>query len=96
VCRAIRRRAGGHYQHGSYGRLLSSFGRHGIVAHLAWIRKESPVPADTITARFNASRPHVLSAERDADDIDVTTWPGGNRHVRSPTRSLALEATGKH
>jgi len=62
---------------------------------LTWIRKGTPVPADTITARFNASRQRVLSAERDVDDIDVTTWLGGNRHVKVTEEVIGLGSYGK-
>jgi hypothetical protein len=62
---------------------------------LTWIRKGTPVPADTVTARFNASRQRVLSAERDADDIDVTTWLGGNRHAKVTEEAIGLGGYGK-
>jgi hypothetical protein len=62
---------------------------------LTWIRKGTPVPADTITARFNASRQRVLSAERDVDDIDITNWLGGNRHVKVTEEVIGLGSYGK-
>jgi hypothetical protein len=36
---------------------------------LSWLRKGTPVPAGTLTARFNADRDRVLRAERVADEI---------------------------
>ncbi len=62
---------------------------------LAWIRKGSPVPEDTTTARFNASTKRVLAADRDADDIDVTMWLGGNRHVQVTEEVIGLGRYGK-
>jgi hypothetical protein len=62
---------------------------------LSWIRKGSAVPSDTVTARFNASPRRVLAAERDADDIDVALWLGGEPRVKVTEQVAGLGGYGK-
>jgi hypothetical protein len=37
----------------------------------------------------------VLSAELDVDEIDITTWLGGNRHVKATEEVIGLGNYGK-
>lgn len=46
---------------------------------LTWLKRGSPVPAKTATARFNAESARVLRAGREDDEIDVLDWLGGKR-----------------
>ena len=46
---------------------------------LTWLKRGSPVPAKTATARFNADSARVLRADREEDEIDVLDWLGGKR-----------------
>jgi hypothetical protein len=62
---------------------------------LTWLRKGSPVPAGTATARFNASPQRVARAERAAEDIDVMDWLGGVRSVGGTEEVIGLGSYGK-
>jgi hypothetical protein len=44
---------------------------------LSWLKKGSPVPRGTATARLSVSAERVLSGDRSADEIDVIDWLGG-------------------
>lgn len=46
---------------------------------LTWLKRGSPVPANTATARFNADSSRVLRAGREEGEIDVLDWLGGKR-----------------
>ncbi|MDA8118672.1 MAG: ImmA/IrrE family metallo-endopeptidase [Gammaproteobacteria bacterium] len=54
---------------------------------LAWLKRGSPVPANTTTARFNADGSRILRAEREEDEIDVLDWLGG-RHSSIVTEEV--------
>jgi IrrE N-terminal-like domain len=57
---------------------------------LSWLRKGAPVPAGTLTARFNADRRRVLGAERAAEEIDVMDWLGGTLSARVTEEVVGL------
>lgn len=44
---------------------------------IAWPRKGSALPRDSLTARFNAAPARVRAAERDQVDTDLAGWLGG-------------------
>ena len=44
---------------------------------LSWLKKGSPVPRGTVTARLSVSAERVLSGDLSADEIDVIDWLGG-------------------
>jgi hypothetical protein len=62
---------------------------------LSWLRKGTPVPNGTLTARFNADRRRVLGAERAEDEIDVMDWLGGARSARVTEEVVGLGRYGK-
>jgi hypothetical protein len=62
---------------------------------LSWIRKGSPVPAQTLTARFNADRRRVLGADREARETDVMDWLGGSRSAVVVEEVVGLGRYGK-
>ncbi len=62
---------------------------------LSWLRKGTPVPAGTLTARFNADRRRVLGAERATEEIDVMDWLGGTRSARITEEVVGLGRYGK-
>jgi len=62
---------------------------------MTWIKKGTPVPDDTATARFNAAPGRVLAAERDAEKIDVTLWLGGQDRVKVTEEVMGLGRYGK-
>jgi hypothetical protein len=62
---------------------------------LAWLRRGSPVPTRTATARFNADEARVLRAERDEDEIDVLDWLGGKRSSMVTEEVVGLGRYGK-
>ncbi len=62
---------------------------------LTWLRKGSPVPAQTETARMNATPDRVLRSDRAANDIDVLDWLGGKRSVMVTEDVVGLGRYGK-
>jgi hypothetical protein len=62
---------------------------------LSWLRKGRPVPAGTLTARFNADRRRVLGAERAEEEVDVLDWLGGTRSARVTEEVVGLGRYGK-
>src|SRR5690606_9462941 len=49
---------------------------------LTWLRKGSPVPRGTATARPNGDRKRIAAADRAEADIDTMDWLGGTRAIR--------------
>ncbi|MEO6279856.1 ImmA/IrrE family metallo-endopeptidase [Roseateles sp.] len=62
---------------------------------LNWMKRGSPVPARTVTARFNADEHRVLQAERDEEEIDVLDWLGGKRSSLVTEEVIGLGRYGK-
>lgn len=62
---------------------------------LSWIKKGSPVPAGTATARFNGSMKRVADSEREEDEIDIRDWLGGTRSVTANEQVIGLGSYGK-
>jgi IrrE N-terminal-like domain len=46
---------------------------------LSWLRKGSPVPKGTATARLNADPDNVLRGQRLDNELDVLDWLGGTK-----------------
>ncbi len=63
--------------------------------NLSWIRKGSPVPTGTATARFNGNRKRVADSDREEDEIDIRDWLGGTRSVRTNEQVIGLGGYGK-
>ncbi len=62
---------------------------------LYWLKKGSPVPANTETARFNAEIERVLHGERATNELDVLDWLGGKRSVSVTEEVVGLGRYGK-
>lgn len=62
---------------------------------LTWLKKRSPVPSGTATARFNADPARVAAADRDENDIDIRDWLGGVRSVPAMEEIAGLGSYGK-
>jgi hypothetical protein len=62
---------------------------------LTWMKRGSPVPSRTVTARFNADESRVLWAEQDEDEIDVLDWLGGKRSSIVTEEVIGLGRYGK-
>jgi len=63
---------------------------------LTWPKRGSPVPANTVTARFNADNgSRVTRAERDEAEIDVLDWLGGKRSSIVKEEVIGLGRYGK-
>lgn len=62
---------------------------------LTWLRKGSPVPGSTETARFSADPERLLSAERAVGEIDVMDWLGGTRSATVTEEVVGLGRYGK-
>jgi len=66
-----------------------------LLPQLSWLKKGTPVPSGTITARFNSDRARVLGADRDSAEIDVQDWLGGERSVLASEEVIGLGRYGK-
>ncbi|HDR9017861.1 ImmA/IrrE family metallo-endopeptidase [Burkholderia multivorans] len=62
---------------------------------LTWLKRGSPVPTNTVTARFNADGSRVARAERDEEEIDVLDWLGGKRSSIVKEEVIGLGRYGK-
>ena len=62
---------------------------------LDWIRKGSPLPKGTATARLAARRDAVLARERVTDEVDVRDWLGGTTRAAVSEESVGLGRYGK-
>jgi len=62
---------------------------------LDWIRKGTPLPTATATARLAADRRLVVAGERVADEIDVRDWLGGTTRALVSEEAVGLGAYGK-
>lgn len=65
------------------------------LSDLTWLKRGSPVPANTATARFNADGARVLQADREEDEIDVLDWLGGKRSSLVTEEVVGLGRYGK-
>jgi hypothetical protein len=62
---------------------------------LTWLRKGSPVPRGTATARLNAELASVLQGARTAGDLDVLDWLGGIESAIVSEEVVGLGRYGK-
>lgn len=62
---------------------------------LTWLRKGSPVPRSTETARMNADPGRILRADRTDNEIDVMDWLGGTRSAIVTEEVVGLGRYGK-
>jgi len=62
---------------------------------LAWLRKGNPVPAGTLTSRFNAAPECIRSGGRDTGEIDVMDWLGGTRSATVTEEVVGLGRYGR-
>lgn len=62
---------------------------------ITWLRKGTPVPKGTETARLNATADRILKAERAVDEIDVVDWLGGTRSALVTEEVIGLGKYGK-
>ena len=62
---------------------------------LDWIRKGSPLPKGTATARLAARRDAVLARERATDEVDVRDWLGGTTRAAVSEEAIGLGRYGK-
>lgn len=62
---------------------------------LDWIRKGTPLPSGTATAKLAADRERVAAGERVADEVDVRDWLGGSTRATVSEETVGLGAYGK-
>ena len=62
---------------------------------LSWLKKGSPVPARSETARLSAAASRVLKGDRIVDEIDVMDWLGGTRSAIVTEEAVGLGRYGK-
>ena len=46
---------------------------------ISWPAKNSPLPANSLTASFNKNTDLIIQTEPEEDEIDVTDWLGGSK-----------------
>jgi hypothetical protein len=63
--------------------------------NLDWLRKGTPLPGDTATARLAADPGLVRAGHRVADARDVRDWLGGTTRAEISEESVGLGAYGK-
>jgi len=62
---------------------------------LRWLRKGTPVPKGTETARMNGNPDRIMEADRAVNEIDVMDWLGGKRSVLITEEVAGLGRYGK-
>jgi hypothetical protein len=62
---------------------------------LDWIRKGTPVPPGTATARLAGQPARVLAGERIVETVDVRDWLGGMTRAEVSEESMGLGNYGK-
>jgi hypothetical protein len=62
---------------------------------LSWLKKGSPVPVGTATARLSAVAERVLKGDRATHEIDVMDWLGGTRSAIVTEEVVGLGRYGK-
>jgi hypothetical protein len=62
---------------------------------LTWLKRGSPVPTNTATARFSSDSSRELRGERERDEIDVLDWFGGKRSSMVTEEVVGLGRYGK-
>ncbi|AMN40418.1 ImmA/IrrE family metallo-endopeptidase [Rhodoplanes sp. Z2-YC6860] len=62
---------------------------------LSWLRKGTPVPAGTATARFNATPDNVSTGQRDSGEGKLNDWIGGERVYRVTEEVVGLGQYGR-
>src|SRR5262249_49745008 len=62
---------------------------------LTWLRKGSPVPQGTATARLNADPAGISRGARTAGDLDVLDWLGGTKSAIVNEEVVGLGRYGK-
>lgn len=62
---------------------------------LSWMRRGTPLPRATETARLAADVARVAAADRVATEIDIMDWLGGTRSVAGIEESVGLGRYGK-
>jgi IrrE N-terminal-like domain len=62
---------------------------------LDWIRKGTPLPSGTATARLAGQPARVLAGERIAETVDVRNWLGGMTSAEVSEESMGLGNYGK-
>lgn len=62
---------------------------------ISWLKRGSPVPRNTATARFNADPKRIARAERADAEIDIMDWFGGVRSAPATEEVIGLGSYGK-
>ena len=57
--------------------------------------KKSPVPANSLTARFNKKIELIIQAKHEEDEIDVRDWLSGNKSFQAKEEVQGLGSYGK-
>ena len=62
---------------------------------LSWPVKKSPVPANSLTARFNKKKDLITQAECEQDENNIEDWLGGNKSFQVKEEVQGLGSYGK-
>jgi len=62
---------------------------------LEWLKRGSPVPADTATKTFNADPANIRAGKRAEGEIDIREWLGGQTKAMVTEEIIGLGSYGK-
>jgi len=62
---------------------------------LSWLKKGTPVPQGTATAKFNTNSERIANADHTEADIDIMDWLGGRKSVSATEEVIGLGRYGK-
>lgn len=65
------------------------------VRGLAWLRKNTPLPARTLTREFNKTPENISHAKRLSGDTDLQCWFGGDLEADAHEEVIGLGSYGK-
>lgn len=62
---------------------------------LKWLKKGTPVPQGTATARLNTNSQSIADGGHVEDEIDIIDWLGGTRSAKATEQAIGLGNYGK-
>ena len=62
---------------------------------LSWPVKNSPVPVNSLTEKFNNNTKLIVKGDHDEDEIDIRDWFGGSKSVHVKEEVQGLGSYGK-
>ena len=66
-----------------------------VLPEITWFKRGSPIPRNTVTAKFNVNPTRIAQADRENGQIDIMDWLGGSRSVMATEEVVGLGKYGK-